>query len=71
MTMTYINELPRHVGETVTLRGWVMTTRSSGKIAFLVLRDGSGYVQACFPSGKYPRTPGPSSCRLRRKPRSP
>ena len=28
-----------HAGQTVTLRGWVVTTRSSGKIAFLVLRD--------------------------------
>ncbi|HEX5632417.1 MAG TPA: asparagine--tRNA ligase, partial [Gemmatimonadales bacterium] len=42
---TYISELPRHVGETVTVRGWIVTTRSSGKIAFVVLRDGSGTVQ--------------------------
>lgn len=40
-----INALPRHVGESVTIHGWVMTTRSSGKVAFLVLRDGSGYLQ--------------------------
>jgi asparaginyl-tRNA synthetase len=26
--------------------GWVATTRSSGKIGFIVLRDGSGYLQA-------------------------
>ena len=45
MDRTYISELPRHIGETVTLRGWVATTRSSGKIAFLVVRDGSGMVQ--------------------------
>ena len=45
MDRTYISELPRHIGESVTLRGWVMTTRSSGKIAFLVVRDGSGSVQ--------------------------
>jgi asparaginyl-tRNA synthetase len=45
MDRTYISELPRHVGESVTLRGWVVTTRSSGKIAFLVVRDGSGTVQ--------------------------
>jgi asparaginyl-tRNA synthetase len=45
MTVVWINELPRHVGETVTVRGWVVTTRSSGKIAFLVLRDGTGSVQ--------------------------
>ncbi|HET9727640.1 MAG TPA: asparagine--tRNA ligase [Gemmatimonadales bacterium] len=45
MTAVWINELHRHVGETVTVRGWVVTTRSSGKIAFLVLRDGTGTVQ--------------------------
>ena len=45
MDRTYISELPRHIGESVTLRGWVVTTRSSGKIAFLVVRDGSGTVQ--------------------------
>ncbi|HXI32704.1 MAG TPA: asparagine--tRNA ligase [Gemmatimonadales bacterium] len=41
-----IEALPRQVGQVVTVRGWVMTTRSSGKIAFIVLRDGTGYVQA-------------------------
>jgi asparaginyl-tRNA synthetase len=41
-----IEELPSIVGETVTVRGWVMTTRSSGKIAFVALRDGTGYLQA-------------------------
>jgi asparaginyl-tRNA synthetase len=40
-----IGELRSYVGATVTVRGWVMTTRSSGKIAFVVLRDGSGVVQ--------------------------
>src|SRR5438093_12926438 len=42
-----IEELPQRVGgQTVVVRGWVMTTRSSGKIAFAVLRDGTGYLQA-------------------------
>jgi asparaginyl-tRNA synthetase len=45
MTSAYINELARHVGDTVTVRGWVSTTRSSGKIAFLMVRDGTGYLQ--------------------------
>ena len=45
MTPVLISELHAHVGETVTVRGWVVTTRSSGKIAFVVVRDGSGYVQ--------------------------
>lgn len=46
MTVVRIKELGLHVDETVTVRGWVVTTRSSGKIAFLVLRDGTGSVQA-------------------------
>jgi asparaginyl-tRNA synthetase len=40
-----ISALGEFVGQPVTLRGWVSTTRSSGKIAFLVLRDGTGVVQ--------------------------
>jgi len=42
----WIEELPRLAGQPVTVRGWVATTRSSGKIAFVVLRDGSGFLQA-------------------------
>src|SRR5437763_5034589 len=41
-----IETLPQLVGQTVAVRGWVMTTRSSGKIAFVVLRGGTGYLQA-------------------------
>src|SRR5256712_731280 len=41
-----IEALPRLAGQTVAVRGWVMTRRSSGKIAFVVLRDGTGYLQA-------------------------
>jgi asparaginyl-tRNA synthetase len=41
----YIGELGDHVGETVLLKGWVYQKRSSGKIRFLVMRDGTGYLQ--------------------------
>ncbi len=41
-----IDALAGLIGRTVAVRGWVMTTRSSGKIAFVVLRDGTGVVQA-------------------------
>src|SRR5574342_1417249 len=41
-----IEALGALAGQTVTVCGWVMTTRSSGKIAFVTLRDGTGYLQA-------------------------
>ena len=41
----YVDELAEHVGDTVALKGWVYQKRSSGKIRFLVLRDGSGLLQ--------------------------
>ena len=41
----YVRELSAHVGERVALRGWVAGKRSSGKVRFLVLRDGSGWLQ--------------------------
>ena len=40
-----IKDLKNHVGQTVTLQGWLYNSRDSGKIAFLVLRDGSGLCQ--------------------------
>ena len=40
-----IQEAPAHVGGTVEVRGWVTHRRSSGKVQFLVLRDGSGQIQ--------------------------
>jgi asparaginyl-tRNA synthetase len=45
MKQTYINELKNHIGEEVTLKGWLYNTRSSGKLVFLQLRDGTGIVQ--------------------------
>ena len=42
----YIADLGAHEGETVTIRGWLYNKRSSGKIAFMQLRDGTGTVQA-------------------------
>ncbi|MCZ6747265.1 MAG: asparagine--tRNA ligase [Acidobacteria bacterium] len=41
----WIEDAAGHIGEIVTLRGWVHQKRSSGKIRFLVLRDGTGYIQ--------------------------
>jgi asparaginyl-tRNA synthetase len=43
---TKISDLSKHVGETITLRGWLYNKRSSKKVHFLEVRDGSGIVQA-------------------------
>ena len=40
-----ISQAPQHVGETVKIGVWLTDKRSSGKIAFLQLRDGSGFFQ--------------------------
>src|ERR1044072_393096 len=42
---TYINQLSKHVGAEVVLKGWLYNMRSSGKILFPQLRDGTGVVQ--------------------------
>ena len=41
----YIEDIGRHDGETVTLKGWLYNRRSSGKLHFLLLRDGTGILQ--------------------------
>jgi asparaginyl-tRNA synthetase len=45
MEQTYINQLSEHVSEEVTLKGWLYNLRSSGKLLFPQLRDGTGVVQ--------------------------
>jgi len=46
MSTITIAEAKGHIGETITLRGWLYNKRSSGKIAFLQVRDGTGVLQA-------------------------
>lgn len=41
-----IKDMADHIGERVTIKGWMYNKRSSGKIHFLQIRDGSGFVQA-------------------------
>ena len=41
----YIEDIGKHEGEEVTIKGWLSNRRSSGKIHFLILRDGSGFIQ--------------------------
>lgn len=49
-----IAELPAHAGQPVVVRAWVTHVRSSGKIAFAVLRDGTGVCQTVFVKNQIP-----------------
>jgi asparaginyl-tRNA synthetase len=40
-----IREIGKHVGQTVTIRGWLYNLRESGKLLFPQIRDGSGVIQ--------------------------
>ena len=51
-----IAELRDYVGSTVTIHGWVTHLRSSGKVAFAVIRDGTGIAQAVFVKTVVPPT---------------
>ena len=46
MAWVYIEDIAQHIGETVEIRGWVYNKRSSGKVRFLLVRDGTGIIQA-------------------------
>jgi len=54
MPRIYIEDLKDHAGETVTIRGWVYNKRSSGKIRFIVVRDGTGILQGVLVKGNLP-----------------
>jgi len=41
-----ISQAAKHIGEDVTIKGWLYNRRSSGKILFLQVRDGTGVLQA-------------------------
>lgn len=45
MPVVYVEQIGEWEGKEVTLRGWVYNRRSSGKLQFLLLRDGTGVIQ--------------------------
>ena len=45
MKTARIKELSKHVGEKVTVNGWLYNKRTAGKLQFPIVRDGSGYLQ--------------------------
>ncbi len=54
MKSAYIAELSRHVGSEVLLQGWLYNKRSSGKVRFVLVRDGTGLVQGVVTSDADP-----------------
>ena len=52
MKKIWISDLKEKVGQTIDLHGWVYNTRSSGKVKFLLLRDGTGHCQCVFFRGE-------------------
>ena len=51
MSRIYIEQLQEVAGQQVTLHGWLYNKRSSGKIRFLVMRDGTGFGQGVIAKG--------------------
>src|SRR5947207_4552818 len=51
-TVTTIRELGGHVGESVTIRGWLYNLRESGKLLFPIFRDGTGLIQGVVPKNQ-------------------
>ncbi len=53
MQSVYIENIAAHEGREVTLRGWVYNKRSSGKLQFILLRDGTGIMQCVAFKGNF------------------
>jgi asparaginyl-tRNA synthetase len=51
MQKIYIKDLANHIGEEISLKGWLFNKRSGGKIRFIILRDGTGYLQCIYFKG--------------------
>jgi asparaginyl-tRNA synthetase len=54
MRTVRIEAFPAHTGEEVRVRGWLHNKRSSGKLRFLIVRDGSGFTQAVVSKAAVP-----------------
>jgi asparaginyl-tRNA synthetase len=54
MTQTYISDIAAQAGREVELRGWIYNFRSSGKLKFILLRDGTGVIQCVLSKKEVP-----------------
>ena len=46
-----VKDVGQYLGQEITLKGWLYNKRSSGKLHFLQLRDGSGIIQCVMFKG--------------------
>lgn len=51
MQKIFISDLSKYVNKDIKIQGWLYNKRSSGKLHFLILRDGTGYLQCVFFKG--------------------
>ena len=51
MQKIFISDLSKYIGKEITIQGWLYNKRSAGKLHFLILRDGTGYLQCVFFKG--------------------
>ncbi len=56
MPIVYIEDIARYDGQEVSIRGWLHNRRSSGKIHFLTVRDGSGFIQTVMSKKAVPES---------------
>jgi len=54
MARIYIEDLKHHIAEEIKISGWLYNKRSSGKVRFLVIRDGTGILQCVMVKGIIP-----------------
>ena len=52
MKFVNVNDIDSYKDKKVTIKGWVYNSRSSGKIGFLMLRDGFGIIQCIVEKNK-------------------
>ncbi|HXQ35737.1 MAG TPA: OB-fold nucleic acid binding domain-containing protein, partial [Anaerolineales bacterium] len=49
-----VSQISKYVGQEVTIKGWVYNRTDKGKLVFLLVRDGSGFVQCVAFKGDLP-----------------
>ncbi len=65
--MVYINEIPDHSGKQITLKGWVYNIRTSKKLIFIIVRDGTGLCQSVVAQDDVPENVWDSASRLQQE----